>query len=304
MKAIVGPNLEWKDAPDPVAGPGQVLVHVKAAGVNRADLMQAKGLYAPPPGVTDILGLEAAGVVEGTGERVCTLLPGGGYAEKVAVDKRMLHRLPDNWSFVDGAAFPEVWYTAYVNLFLEAGLKQGERVLIHAGASGVGTAAIQLARAAHAVPFVTVGSAEKAAFCRELGAERAINYKEEDFATAIEPVDVILDCIGGSYLPKNISLLRRFGRLVNIGLMGGSKGELNMSHLLMKRLQVIGSTLRSRTVDEQVAIKEAFEFRFWPDIVSGKLRLILDKQFPMAEAAAAHRYVAENRNMGKVILAG
>ncbi len=302
MKAITGPELQWTEAPDPVCGPGQVLLRVHAAGVNRADLMQAKGVYPPPPGVTDILGLEAAGIVESTGERVCTLLPGGGYAERVAVDARMPHRLPDHWSFADGAAFTEVWYTAFVNLFLEADLKAGESILIHAGASGVGTAAIQLARAAGAIPYVTVGSQEKAAFCRELGAEAAIDYKLEDFAAALKPVDVILDCIGGPYLARNISLLKRFGRLVNIGLLGGSKGELNMSHLLMKRLRVIGSTLRSRTVDEQAAIRQAFEARFWPDVVSGKLRLVIDRQFPIAQAAEAHRYVAENRNTGKVIL--
>ncbi len=302
MKAVTGSNLEWADVPDPVAGPGQVLIRVRAAGVNRADLMQAKGVYPPPPGVTDILGLEVAGVIEGTATRVCALLPGGGYAEKVAVDERMLHRLPETWTFSQGAAFPEVWYTAFLNLFLEAGLQSGESILIHAGASGVGTAAIQLARAAGAVPYVTVGSEDKAAFCRQLGAEKAVNYKEQDFAAELPPMDVILDCIGGSYLPKNIAMLKRFGRLVNIGLLGGSKGELNMSHLLMKRLRVIGSTLRSRPTAEQADIKRQFEERFWPDLVSGRLRLIVDKEFPIAQAAEAHQYVAANRNTGKVIL--
>ncbi|MDX1983426.1 MAG: NAD(P)H-quinone oxidoreductase [Bryobacteraceae bacterium] len=311
MKAIIGSQLDWGDAPDPACGEHQVLIRVYAAGVNRADLMQAKGAYPPPPGVTDILGLEAAGVIEETGakvtgwkagDRVCTLLPGGGYAEKAAVDARMPHRLPEDWSFVHGAAFPEAWYTAFVNLFLEAQLKAGESVLIHAGASGVGTAAIQLARAAGAIPYVTVGSEEKAAFCRELGAALAINYKERDFAADLEGVDVILDCIGGAYLPRNISLLKRFGRLVNIGLLGGSKGELNMAQLLLKRLRMIGSTLRSRSVDEQAAIRHAFEERFWPDLSAGRLRLIIDRSLPMQKAAEAHRYVAENRNTGKVVL--
>lgn len=311
MKAVSGPELKWADAPDPVCGPHQVLIRVHAAGVNRADLMQAKGAYPPPPGVTDILGLEAAGVIEevgaeakgwSAGDRVCTLLPGGGYAERVAVDARMPHRLPEHWTFVHGAAFPEVWYTAFVNLFLEAQLKAGESVLIHAGASGVGTAAIQLARAAGATPYVTIGSEEKAKFCLELGAARAVNYKEQDFAAELEPVDVVLDCVGGAYLTKNISLLKRFGRLVNIGLLGGSKGELNLSQVLMKRLRIIGSTLRSRTADEQAAIRQAFVDRFWPDVAEGRLRLIIDRSLPMPQAAEAHRYVAENRNIGKVVL--
>ena len=310
------PILVWEETGDIGYEPDEVLVDVRATAVNRADLSQARGHYPPPPGASDILGLEMAGVVRAVGgsvsgrqpgDRVCALLPGGGYAERVAVPAGMLLRLPDEWSFVQGAAVPEVWYTAYINLFDEGELQAGETALIHAGASGVGTAAIQLAVEAGANAIATVGSDEKAAFCRELGAV-AINYKEQDFlaevmaATDGQGVDVILDPVGGDYLARNVSALRRFGRLVNIGLLGGTKGELNMGLLLGKRLRVIGSTLRARPVAEKIAITRRFETQVWPKLIAGQLRPIIDQAFPIAEAQAAHEHVLANRNIGKVIL--
>lgn len=322
MKAIIvrgdkiNPALEWQETDEVSFGPGEVLVDVRAAAINRADLMQARGNYPPPPGASEILGLEMAGVIRevGTqvegwrpGDRVCALLPGGGYAERAAVPAGMLLRLPDGWSFAEGAAVPEVWYTAYINLFDEGQLARGETALIHAGASGVGTAAIQLALDAGARAIVTVGSAEKAAFCRELGAT-AINYKTQDFLTEVmaatygEGVDVILDPVGGAYLASNLSALRRFGRLVNIGLLSGAKGELHMGQVLGKRLRIIGSTLRSRPVAEKISITHRFAAEVMPKLADGRLRPIIDTTFPVAEAQAAHEYVLANRNIGKVIL--
>ncbi len=271
------PILVWDDVDDVTYDVGDVLVNVRATAVNRADLSQARGNYPPPPGASEILGLEMAGEIAAVGQdvqnwqigdRVCALLPGGGYAQQVAVPAGMLMRLPANWSFAQGAAVPEVWLTAYINLLMEGNLQAGETVLIHAGASGVGTAAIQLARAAGATAFVTAGSEAKLARCRDLGAALAVNYKEADFLTAVHKatdgagVDLILDPVGGSYLQKNIAALRPFGRLVNIGLLGGIKGELNMAHLLRKRLRLVGSTLRTRPVSEKIAITQQFQERF------------------------------------------
>jgi putative PIG3 family NAD(P)H quinone oxidoreductase len=323
MKAIAvrgdrqNPLLIWEDAPDIGYGEDEVLVDVRAAAVNRADLWQARGAYPPPPGASEILGLEMAGIVREVGanvagwqpgDRVCALLPGGGCAEQVAVPAGMLLRLPDGWSFAQGAAVPEVWYTAYINLFDEGQLKPGETALIHAGASGVGTAAIQLAVDAGARAIATAGSAEKAARCRELGAFLAINYKEQDFLTEVmaetdgEGVDVILDSVGGSYLDRNIKALRRFGRLINIANLGGAKGELDMGRVLGRRLCIIGSTLRGRPAAEKIAITRRFERDVWPKLADGRLRPIIDCVFPIAEAQTAHEYVLANRNIGKVIL--
>lgn len=322
MKAIAvrgdksNPVLVWEDVPDIGYGADEVLVETRATAVNRADLSQARGNYPPPAGASDILGLEMAGVVREVGKEVtgwrpgdsvCALLPGGGYAERAAVPAGMLLRLPDDWSFAQGAAVPEVWYTAYINLFDEGQLKEGETALIHAGASGVGTAAIQLAVDAGARAIATAGSEEKVAFCRELGAI-AINYKTQGYlaevmaATDGQGVDVILDPVGGAYLASNISALRRFGRLVNIGLLGGAKGELHMGQVLGKRLRVIGSTLRSRPVDEKIAITRRFAAEVMPKLADGRLRPIIDITFPIAEAQTAHEYVLANRNIGKVIL--
>jgi putative PIG3 family NAD(P)H quinone oxidoreductase len=323
MKAIIvrgdrkNPQLVWEETADIVFGADEVLVAVRATAVNRADLWQARGAYPPPAGASKILGLEMAGVVREIGadvagwrpgDRVCALLPGGGYAEQVAVPAGMLLRLPDEWTFAQGAAVPEVWYTAYINLFDEGQLQAGETALIHAGASGVGTAAIQLAVDADARAFATVGSAEKAERCRELGAEMVVNYKEQDFvvevmtATGGEGVDMILDCVGGNYLARNVALLRRFGRLVNIANLGGTIGELDMGRVLGRRLRIIGSTLRGRPAAEKIAITRRFEAEVWPKLIDGRLRPIIDSVFPIAQAQAAHEYVQANRNIGKVIL--
>jgi putative PIG3 family NAD(P)H quinone oxidoreductase len=323
MKAIVvkgdkqNPVLVWEAAPDVEYGPDEVLVNVQATAVNRADLLQARGGYNPPAGASEILGLEVAGIIAAVGkdvkdwqvgDRVCALLPGGGYAEQTAVPAGMLLRLPKAWTFAQGAAVPEVWYTAYVNLFLEGELSAGETVLIHAGASGVGTAAIQLANAAEATVFITAGSDEKLLACRKLGAELAINYKQEDFlekvlaATQDQGVDLILDPVGGGYLDRNVKALKRFGRLVNIGQLGGSHGEMNMGLLLGKRLRIIGSTLRSRSPAEKIKITEQFQSGYWPLLRSGELKPIIDTEFPIEQAQKAHDYVAQNKNTGKVIL--
>lgn len=323
MKAIVvkktnkKPGLVWEDVPDIQCGPQEVLVDIKASAVNRADLLQARGLYPPPAGESEILGLEMAGVVAATGDgvrgrqigdRVLALLPGGGYAQQAAVNHQMLIDLPDGWSFAEGAAIAEVWLTAFINLFLEGGLKAGETVMIHAGGSGVGTAGVQMARQANATVYVTAGTEAKLEKCRQLGAALAVNYKEQDFfeevmrATDGKGIDLILDPVGGAYLARNLNLLRQNGRLVNIGLLGGATAEINMATVLGKSLRIIGSRLRSRPLTEKIAITQKFKERFWPMLEAGKIQPVIDKVFPIEEAQAAHQYVAENRNTGKVIL--
>ncbi len=308
-------TMRWAEAPDPVPGPGEVLVDIHATAVNRADLLQRAGNYPPPPGAPPYLGLEMAGVVAGLGagvqgwqpgERVCALLAGGGYAEKVAVPEQLLVRLPEDWSFVRAAAFPEVFYTAFVNLFMEAQLQPGERVLIHGGASGVGTAAIQLARAAGCRVAVTAGTPAKCTRCLELGAELAIDYREEDFAEVVQErlggVDVILDISGGAYLERNLKVLTLKGRLVLIALLGGPTAPIDLGLLLRKRLRLIGSLLRSRSLEEKTQIVEGFAARFWPQMRAGRIAPVTEAVLPIARAAEAHQLLAENRNTGKVVL--
>lgn len=323
MKGIVvkgekgNPVLVWEEVADVECGADEVLVAVQATAVNRADLSQAQGNYPPPPGASEILGLEMAGVIEAVGsevtgwqvgDRVCALLPGGGYAEKAAVPQGMLMPVPEAWSMAQAAAIPEVWFTAYVNLFLEGTLQPGERVLIHAGGSGVGTAAVQLAHDLGAEAYVTAGAEEKLQRCRELGAVLAINYKEQDFLQEVmaftngEGVDLILDPVGAAYLDKNMQVLRRYGRLVSIGLLSGPKAEMNLGLLLGKRLRVIGSTLRTRPLAEKIEITRQFREDYWPKLRSGELQPVIDTTFPIEEAQAAHEYVAQDRNIGKVIL--
>jgi putative PIG3 family NAD(P)H quinone oxidoreductase len=267
--------------------------------------------------VTAILGLEIAGVVSGVGDavqgwrpgdRVIALLPGGGYAEHAAVHHGLLMRLPDDWSFAQGAAVPEAWLTAFLNLFIEGRLQAGQKVLIHAGASGVGTAAIQMAREAGATVLATAGSTAKLAACREYGAALAIDYKNQDFAVEIKThsagrgVDLVLDPVGAAYLKRNLGVLAPGGRLVNIGLMGGSRAEIDLGLVLGKSLRLIGSRLRHRPVAEKIAITRQFQERFWPQLVSGKLKPVIDRVFPISQAEAAHDHVKENRNIGKVVL--
>ena len=310
-------HLAWTEAPDPVCGAEDVVVAVKATAVNRADLLQARGLYPPPPGDLDILGLEAAGEIVavgekvtawGPGDRVCALTPGGGYAELAAIPQEWLLPLPDNWSFTEGAAVPEAWLTADTNLFQEGGLTFDETVLIHAGASGVGTAAIQLACEVGARTAVTAGSAAKLEVCRALGASIAIDYKSENFRDMIqsqtngEGVDLVLDCIGGPYLQDHIRLLKPYGRLINIGLLGGTRASIDMAAVLMKSLTLKGTRMRARSRYEKGLAAQRFRDRFWPLLVAGKLRPIIDCVFPIETAEGAHAHVKANRNIGKVIL--
>jgi putative PIG3 family NAD(P)H quinone oxidoreductase len=309
--------LVWRETPDPVVGPDEVLVEIHATALNRADLLQRAGNYPPPPGAPDILGLEMAGVIRALGDqvyewqqgaRVCALLPGGGYAEQVVVPQAMLMPIPQGWSFEQAAAMPEVYLTAFVNLYMEANLQPGETVLVHGGASGVGTAAIQLLRATDNPVIVTAGSAEKCAACRELGANLAINYRDEDFVDKVKEftggagVDVILDMVGASYFERNLSLLRLKGRLVFIATLGGNQTALNISALMGRRLRLIGSVLRSRSLAEKVEIKTRFMDLFWEHLEAGTIQPVIDSVYPITQATEAPARMAENRNIGKIVL--
>jgi NADPH2:quinone reductase len=242
------------------------------------------------------------------GDRVLGLLAGGGYAQQVAVHPQMLIRLPDSWSFAQGAAVPEVWLTAFSNLFLEGGLQSGEKVMLHAGGSGVGTAGIQLAREAGATVYVTAGTAAKLEKCRQLGASLAVNYKEQDFlkevmgVTENQGVDLILDPVGAAYLCQNLELLGINGRLVNIGLLGGGTAEINLGAVLGKSLRIIGTRLRARPLTEKIFITRKFKERFWPMLEEGRLQPVIDRVFPIEAAQAAHGRVRQNINIGKVVL--
>ena len=320
MKAIRidGDRLTWTEAPVPELGPGQVQIDVHATAVNRADLVQRAGGYPPPPGASEILGLECAGVVSAVGEgvtrvrpgqAVCALLAGGGYAEQVVVPAGQVLPVPAGFDFQQSAALPEVFATAYLNLFIEAGLEKGERVLIHAGASGVGTAAIQLCRAFHSPCFVTAGDDEKIARCIALGADAGFNRHHGEFQSAVQSwageqgVDVILDVVGAAYFPQNLACLRLRGRLLLVGLMGGVQTEVNLGVLMMKRLRVIGSTLRARPVAEKARVMDALWERVWPLLAAGDIRPIVEAVLPIQEAEAAHRLVESNDTVGKVVLA-
>lgn len=323
MKAIIVQTeqenrpLIWQEVPAPDYGPEEVLVDIYATALNRADLSQREGNYPPPPGASNILGLEMAGRIAAVGEqvtgwqvgdRVCALLPGGGYAEQVNVPHQMLMAIPDAWSFAQAAAIPEVFLTAYVNLFMEAGLQAGETVLIHGGASGVGTAAIQLAHQAGCRVIITAGSEEKTTRCLALGADLAINYKSEDFAERIgrythgEGVDVILDMVGAAYFERNLKLLKLKGRLVFISMLSGSKTEINLGALMGRRLRLIGSVLRARSQAEKVEIKARFMAQFWPQLLDGTIAPIIDTVYPITQANEAQQYMADNKNTGKIIL--
>jgi putative PIG3 family NAD(P)H quinone oxidoreductase len=323
MNAIVvdasqadGP-LVWRETVDPIWGSADVLVEVRATALNRADLMQAAGHYPPPPGASDILGLEMAGVIRGVGDRVsgwqvgdrvCALLPGGGYAELAAVPQQMLMPIPAHWDFIQAAALPEVFLTAFVNLYMEAALQPGETVLVHGGASGVGTAAIQLCRVSGNPIIVTAGADDKCQKCRELGAAAAINYRTEDWPAAVRSltrdagVDVIMDMVGANYLSQNLSLLKLKGRLVFISTLGGGRGEIDLRQLMGRRLRLIGSVLRSRSLAEKVEIKEQFMARFWPAIEDGAIAPVIDAVLPIQQANEAHALMAQNRNIGKIVL--
>jgi putative PIG3 family NAD(P)H quinone oxidoreductase len=324
MKAITmsgsgGPEvLTWTDVPDPEPGPGEVLVEVVATAVNRADLLQREGHYAPPPGASPYPGLECSGRiaalgrgVEGwaVGDEVCALLSGGGYAEKVAVPAGQLLPVPKGVSVQDAAALPEVVSTVWSNVFMLAGLRPEETLLVHGGTSGIGTMAIQLARNVGARVIVTAGSAEKLQRSRELGADVAINYREEDFVEAVQAatdghgVDVILDNMGAKYLARNIASLALNGRLVVIGMQGGTKAELDLGALMGRRAAVLATSLRARPAEEKAAIVASVREHVWPLLESGAVRPIVDRVLPMADAAAAHRVVEAGDHVGKVLLA-
>lgn len=303
--------LRWNEVLDPVAGPGEVLLDVAAAGINRADLMQRQGFYPPPPGASEYPGLEASGRIAAlgdgvsgwnVGDEVCALLAGGGYAERVAVPAGQLLPVPRGVSLVEAAGLPEVACTVWSNVFLLAGLRAGESFLVHGGAGGIGTMAIQLAKAYGARVLCTAGSAEKLERCRELGADVTINYRTEDFVKAAAPVDVILDNIGAKYLPRNVDTLDTGGRLMVIGLQGGAVGELDLGKLLRKRASVHATSLRARPLDEKAEIVADVRERVWPLIESGAVRAIIDRRYPMPEAASAHRILEEGTHVGKVIL--
>ncbi|MDQ0190775.1 NAD(P)H-quinone oxidoreductase [Alicyclobacillus cycloheptanicus] len=324
MKAVVmdgfgGPEvLSIGEAPDPVIGEHDLLVRVKATALNRADLLQRMGGYPPPPGASEILGLEMAGEVVHVGpgvpgwkrgDRVFALLPGGGYAELAAVPAAMAMRIPDNLSYEQAAAIPEVFLTAYLNLFELAHLQAGDTVLVHAGASGVGTAAIQLIREAGATSMVTAGSPEKLNRCVQLGASAGWNYKQGPFAPWIQErtkgrgVDIILDFIGAPYFEQNLQSLAVDGRLVIIGTMGGVKvDQLNLGFLLRNRLQVIGTALRSRSPETKAQLTKKFAAFALERFADGRLQPVIDKVFDWTEAAAAHAYMESNANTGKIVL--
>lgn len=309
--------LRIGDAPAPALGPGELRLRVAATAVNRADLLQRQGFYPPPPGASPILGLECAGTVAElgagvsgwrVGDRAMALLAGGGYAEEVVVHAGSALPVPANLSLEEAAAVPEVFLTAFLNLFELGGLVAGGAALVHGGGSGVGTAAIQLCRAAGARVFVTAGSTEKCERCRALGADLAVNYRSESFAERVREatggrgVDVVLDSIGAAYLADNLASLAIGGRLVLIGLMGGAKAEIALGSLLTRRLSVIGSTLRTRPVEEKAALVAAFSARFGADLAAGRIRPIVDRVLPLEQVAEAHRAMKASEHFGKIVL--
>jgi putative PIG3 family NAD(P)H quinone oxidoreductase len=303
---------------DPVYGPNDLLIHVAAAGINRPDVLQRKGHYPPPPGASDIPGLEVAGTIEAigadvrgwsVGDRVCALVSGGGYATKCVAPAAQCLPIPRGMEFVEGAAIPETFFTVWTNVVDRGRLARGETALFHGGTSGIGTTAIQLAVARGARVFATAGSDEKCRACEALGAERGINYRTEDFAavlkelTAGRGVDLILDHIGADYFERNLSTLAVNGRLVQIGLMGGgSKATIDLNQILRRWLIVTGSTLRNRSVEEKGEIAEALRREVWPLLESGRVKPVVYRTFPLAQAADAHRLMESSEHVGKIVL--
>jgi putative PIG3 family NAD(P)H quinone oxidoreductase len=323
MRAVVvtepgGPEvLTLGERPDPEPGPGEVVLDVAASAVNRADLLQRQGFYPPPPGASDVLGLECSGVVAAVGpdverwqvgDEVCALLAGGGYAEKVLVPAGQVMAVPDGIDVVEAAALPEVACTVWSNVFMAAGLRPDETLLVHGGAGGIGTFAIQLAHALGARVATTAGSEEKLAVCRDLGADVTVNYRDADFVEAVKDAtdgrgaDVVLDNMGAKYLGRNIDVLAKEGRLVVIGMQGGSKGELDLGKLMQKRGAVIATTLRARPTDDKAAICASVEEHVWPLIADGSVRPVVHTRVPLSDAAGAHRVVEESAHVGKVLL--
>jgi NADPH2:quinone reductase len=313
-----GPEqLKSSTRPVPHPGDGEVLIKVAAAGVNRPDVMQRQGRYPPPPGASDLPGMEVAGEVVALGpnvhgvalgDHVTALLPGGGYAGYALAAAPLCLPVPKGLSMVEAAAIPETFFTVWTNLFERGGCKAGDSVLIHGGTSGIGTTAIQLATVLGARVFATAGSAEKARACERFGAVRGIDYKTEDFVevikadTAGKGVDVILDIVAGSYVPRNLEAAAVEGRIVVISLLGGSKAEIKMNLILTKRLTLTGSTLRARTIAQKAAVAAAVHKNVWPLLVAGKVRPIIHATFPLAQASAAHELMETSNHIGKIVL--
>jgi putative PIG3 family NAD(P)H quinone oxidoreductase len=307
-----------REGPVPQPGPGEVLIRLAGAGVNRPDVMQRKGSYPPPPGASPILGLEIAGRVARLGagvtqwregEAVCALVTGGGYAEYCVAPAEQCLPVPRGMKLAEAACLPETFFTVWTNVFERGRLGKGESLLVHGGTSGIGTTAIQLAHAFGARVFATAGSAEKCAVCSRLGAERAIDYTREDFTSVVKEAtegkgaDVILDMVGGAYVEKNLRALAVEGRLVQIAFLQGSKVTLDLTPLMLKRQTLTGSTLRARSVADKAAIAVQLRDKVWPLIEAGQVRPLIDRVFPLAEAAAAHALMESSRHIGKILLA-
>jgi putative PIG3 family NAD(P)H quinone oxidoreductase len=313
-----GPEgLKPATRPVPQPGEGEVLIRVAAAGINRPDVMQRKGAYPPPPGASDIPGLEIAGTVVAAGaqaksvqpgQEVCALVTGGGYAEYCVAPAAQCLPIPHGLSLVEGAALPETYFTVWSNVFDRGGLKAGEAFLVHGGSSGIGTTAIQLAKAFGATVFTTAGSAEKCKACTDLGADLAVNYREEDFVEAVKAandgrgVDLILDMVGGDYIARDIDLLAPDGRLVFIAFLGGPKAEINFQKVMLKRLTITGSTLRARDVGFKAAIAANLHAQVWPLLDSGQVRPLVHKTFALDRAAEAHALMESSTHIGKIVL--
>ncbi len=313
-----GPDvLRPATRPVPEPASGEIQIRIEAAGVNRPDALQRAGAYAPPPGASDLPGLECAGEVVATGagvsrwqvgDKVCALLPGGGYAEYATTHQDHALPVPEGLSMVEAAALCETFFTVWTNVFERGHLQAGETFLVHGGTSGIGTTAIQLARAFGARVFATAGSAEKCAKCVELGAERAINYKNEDFVEVVKSatdgrgVDMVLDMVGGPYIARNIRALALDGRLAMIAFLGGPKAEINFAQIMTKRLTVTGSTLRPRSVQDKAAIAGALRAKVWPLIEAGRIAPVMDRTFALEQAADAHRRIESAEHIGKIVL--
>ncbi|HEV7327012.1 MAG TPA: NAD(P)H-quinone oxidoreductase [Bosea sp. (in: a-proteobacteria)] len=313
-----GPDvLKPQQRPVPQPGPGQLLVHVAVAGVNRPDVLQRMGGYAPPPGASDIPGLEIAGRIVALGEgvsrydvgdQVCALVAGGGYAEYAVVHEDNALPIPSGLSLEEAGAIPETYFTVWTNVFQRGGLKKGESFMVHGGTSGIGTTAIQLAKAFGATVLATAGSDEKCAACRELGADHAINYRTEDFVAAAKAatggrgVNLILDMVGGDYINRNYEAAAESGRIVQIAFLNGPKAEVNFSRLMLKRLTHTGSTLRPRTIAEKAAIARELEEKVWPLLTEGRCKPVIHARFPLAQVAQAHALMESNAHIGKIVL--
>jgi putative PIG3 family NAD(P)H quinone oxidoreductase len=313
-----GPEvLSLAEGAVPTPGPGEVLIRVEAAGVNRPDLIQREGKYPPPPGASPVLGLEVAGTIAevgpdagdwAVGDAVCALLAGGGYAEYAVAPAAQCLPIPDGLTMVEAAALPETYFTVWTNVFQRGRLRPGETFLVHGGTSGIGTTAIQLAQAFGARVFATAGSDEKCAACRDLGASAAINHRVEDFVEVAKAltdgrgVDVVLDMVGGPYIPRNLKVLAQEGRLVQIAFLQGSKVELDLMPVMLKRLTLTGSTLRARSVAEKGAIAAELRDRVWPLLADGRVKPVIHQTFPLAEAAEAHRLMEAGTHIGKIVL--